>query len=522
VTGTATAELELMTKHDVIIFSIAPSKAYRMSMKDRSKLGLIVNGDQRFYSTTRSRGIGAYQIAHHCRENGYSCQVITFVESFTDDELLYLAEAFISDQTVIGISLVFPTGQTKNLLAELIKLLQNRWPNNKYVIGGNSVMDDDIAQGKKFDAYFTGYSEQAFVEWLGQHFKQAPKRLYPSHQGCTVVDGDTSIDKFNIELLNHAWSDDDCLVHGEKIPLEIARGCIFSCKFCSYRNIGKKKFDYIRAPELIRDEMVRNYEQYGITDYTFSDDTFNDSTYKLEKLHKVFTQLPFKLQFWAYLRLDLLHRFPEQIPMLKEMGLRDATFGIESLNYESAKSIGKGLHSDKVKELLHDLYHTHWQNKASISCGIIVGLPYETVKSQLETFKWFQQYPEINMSVHTLALPLSPDGLSAFSRDPESHGYTFDPTVKMQPNNVFFRHGWVNNVGMTESDAQRLTTFATLQKKSLLIGSDQFDFENLTGGRGSLDHKTWDEAVPLISKGFEKFVQEYKTKLFAVADRYRQ
>jgi hypothetical protein len=201
--------------------------------------------------------------------------------------------------------------------------------------------------------------------------------------------------------------------------------------------------------------------------------------------------------------------------------LRDAFFGIESLNYESAKAIGKGLHPDSVKQTLHDLYHTHWKDNISISCGIIVGLPYETAESQLETLKWFQQYPEINMSVHTLSLPLSVDGLSVFSRDPESHGYTFDPAVKVQPNDIF-RHGWINNVGMTESAARRLTAFTNQQRKPLLAGSDRFDFENLTGGRGSLDYKAWTEAVPLISQGFEKFVQQYRTKLFAVADRCRQ
>ena len=127
--------------------------------------------------------------------------------------------------------------------------------------------------------------------------------------------------------------------------------------------------------ELIRDELINNYEKWGITNYLISDDTFNDSNEKLQILHDMIVALPFKLNFVCYLRLDLLYHFRDtQLEMLENMGLKSCHFGIESFNPPSAKFIGKGLGEDKSKEFLLFLKE-RWQNKISFICTFIVGLP---------------------------------------------------------------------------------------------------------------------------------------------------
>jgi radical SAM superfamily enzyme YgiQ (UPF0313 family) len=195
----------------------------------------------------------------------------------------------------------------------------------KIIAGGaNSyqIKNDDL-----FDTVMHGYSEQTVVNYLNS-LKSGKKNIYPKIGTTEYIDG--SMDHFDIETLEHRWDKDDCVLESETLPIEISRGCIFKCKFCSYPLNGKKKFDYLRDPERIKQELIYNYENFKTTNYFFTDDTFNDSTFKLEQLHKVITELPFNIKFVTYLRLDLLYAHPEQINMLYEMGLGSAFFGIES------------------------------------------------------------------------------------------------------------------------------------------------------------------------------------------------
>jgi radical SAM superfamily enzyme YgiQ (UPF0313 family) len=178
-----------------------------------------------------------------------------------------------------------------------------------------------------------------------------PSGTFLSRWQGAEISNDPLDKKFSIETLDHRFTEQDCIIKGETLPLEVSRGCIFKCSFCAFPLNGKSKFDYLRDPEQIKDELTHNFEKYGTTNYFLCDDTFNDSTMKIERLHKAITSLPFKIHFTTYLRLDLLNAHREQIPLLKEMGLASPFFGIESLNQKSASSIGKGMKVEKAKGL---------------------------------------------------------------------------------------------------------------------------------------------------------------------------
>lgn len=62
--------------------------------------------------------------------------------------------------------------------------------------------------------------------------------------------------RYDTEACDHVWHPRDCVQPGEALPLEMARGCIFKCKFCRYPFIGKSKNDFSRRIELVRDESL--------------------------------------------------------------------------------------------------------------------------------------------------------------------------------------------------------------------------------------------------------------------------
>jgi hypothetical protein len=384
------------------------------------------------------RSIGAYQVANHCRQNGISCQVIDFTDMFSETELEHIIRKFVDKQTLaIGISTTFYSQRNKkNYVSTEAKYtidddcipeyLRQTLCNLKKEFGikilGGGAKSYTIQSDRLFDAVFHGYSEQALVSYL-EDLNHGKKRIYKKIGSVENIEG--SQHHYDITSLTHAWQIDDCVLPKETLSIEISRGCIFKCKFCSYPLNGKKKFDYLRDPLLIKDEMISNYERYNTTNYFLTDDTFNDSTYKLEKLHKVFTDLPFEIKFVTYLRLDLISAHREQIDLLREMGLGSAFFGIESLTHETAKTIGKGMQSDKVKEFLCELYTDHWKQQIPFSCSFIVGLPGETKEMVLKNWEWVSQQP-----FQDLWFPLNINQTayykSDFDIDFKNYGYRID------------------------------------------------------------------------------------------------
>ena len=177
--------------------------------------------------------------------------------------------------------------------------------------------------------------------------------------------------------LSIKWLESD-LIKNNFLPIEISRGCIFRCRFCAFPLLGKKKNDYIRHVDNLADELRRNYELFGVNNYWFNDDTFNDNVVKLEYVAEAIAKSGVKITYTAFLRADLIERFPETIPMLADTGLVAATFGLESLHTEAKKAIGKGLDNERQFEAIRQLKK---YKPIYTYTGMICGLPGEPISS---------------------------------------------------------------------------------------------------------------------------------------------
>jgi len=395
-----------------------------------------------------AKTMGSYRIADSLRRNGFTVQVINMANSFSNEELLEVLNDFIGDSTkIIGVSTtffqdinvkqmhaLFKEG-APNSLKEVLKQIKTQYPNIK-IISGGAHSHQEIGD-PTFDAVFHGYADNSVVEYA-LSLTGTKKPIWNTIQGTKIIEGEQY--PVDIEHLRHQWEDNDIIFPGETLPIEISRGCIFKCKFCNFQLTGKKKLDYIRDYKFLREEFIRNYEKFGVTNYTFCDDTFNDSTEKLERIHRVITDLPFKVNFITYLRLDLLHAHREQIPLLKEMGLRSGFFGIESLNLESAKAVGKGFHSEKVKEFLLELKENHFNadTESNFVCSFIVGLPYETIDSCRRTFEWCQQH-DLNSVWSPLFIRTTMRYQSDIDKNYKKYGYRLD-----RGNDYSWTNDWTN------------------------------------------------------------------------------
>jgi Radical SAM superfamily len=483
-----------------------------------------------------SRMIGGYRIATELRKHGYSVQTIDFLNDWTLEELKTAIDKFVGSNTLfVGFSSTLfavkdePIGSTNrpyNLRRDLrytedfpfdpqtskdlISYIKSKNSNTKIVLGGGK---SQYMSSKLVDTYIHGFADYTTVQYANLLAgKPADVELVKINDRQNQVAWRQE-SPFDFRQCQTLWQDSDVILPGEVLPIEISRGCIFKCDYCSFPMNGKKKFDYIRDPIPLREEFIRNYEKFGTTKYVFCDDTFNDSIYKVESLYnEVFAKLPFKIEFVTYLRHDLIWDNREMADLLKESGLRTGVFGIETLNHQSAKAVGKGMHPDKIIELLHWLREDKWKDEVLTNSGFVIGLPHETEDT---VNYWMEKvmdesFPLHGFNVEPLGLNLSDKKLwkSAFETNAAAHGYKTD---SLKFNNSFFR--WSNwnsgsmNLTTAWSIADRYATKAVFSGRNKISG---FPFMIWQMGTG------WDtnslRGKPMKDVGGD-FLIEAKTKL---------
>jgi radical SAM superfamily enzyme YgiQ (UPF0313 family) len=316
------------------------------------------------------RSAGPYRIVTESRNLNLSSMVINFLFSYTKDEIEKICKKHIGEETfIVGFSTTFwyTLNKDKQELIQHIVNYARQFKKIKIIIGGTN---NDSLHFINPDKIFDGYAELEYTEFL------------------LNTTGKQNTDSFDFCNSKINYIPEDYFLNDELSVIEIARGCIFKCKFCAFPLNGKKKLDYIKDESVLKEELLKNYELFGITKYQFSDDTLNDSTDKLEMLHRITSSLPFKINFSAYIRTELLYAHREQLPLLKEIGLSSAFLGVETFNKQSGKVIGKAMDGDKMKEFLYDLKATHWGSDIKIIVALISGLPGETSQSHRETADW--------------------------------------------------------------------------------------------------------------------------------------
>lgn len=357
---------------------------------------------------TMQKTLGTYKVAHELRKAGFQVAVINHLHTFSFEEIQDLLQQLINDRTLfVGFNTVFykdisdpiitetqavfyrdsqpgamlPHGRQRNqAVRDLIKQIN---PACQIVLGGPTA--HDAAYNQDFDYIVSGYADVSAVN-LARHLQDSSVPLEKSYRSIygPVIINDSRAEGFDFPHATMRWADHDAILPQEILPFEMARGCIFKCTFCSYPLNGKKKLDFIKDSEVIYQELLANYEQFGVTRYNFVDDTFNDSVEKCRMIWDISQRLPFELEYWAYIRLDLMAAHPETIDWLFGSGLRGCFFGIETFNHETGSIIGKGGRRDRLIDTLRDI-KARWGDRVMLHGSFIFGLPHESLASMQET-----------------------------------------------------------------------------------------------------------------------------------------
>ena len=408
---------------------------------------------------------GAYSIAAHLREHGYTVKVIDHQSWLWENhgkELVGLVESLIGPETIfIGFSSTFSRyfgepfyssprnikgGLTKEdcfpHMKELIDRIHLTHPHIKLVLGGQGLQTYTFYEEfeEELDCWIRGLGEDSILTFV--------RNVEQGIENPPIIE-DVASPIFDFHNQKNVFDKEDNIFQHEVFPLAISRGCRFKCKFCTYPLLGRKPSEaYIRSEESIYSELMYNYDNFATASYMMTDDTFNETTDKVERVLRAVERTGVDMNFWAYIRVELLHKFPEQIELLGQMGLKACFFGIESLYDPSAKSIGKGLGRSKVLRTIENA-KKEWGVDSTLHGSFIIGLPHETRESADE---WTKLLIEGETALDTIScnrLALTPDYIiksghtsktffSEFDLNKEKYGY------KETPNGGWVNEHWTN------------------------------------------------------------------------------
>lgn len=409
-----------------------------------------------------SRYLGPYVIASTVRQSFPHMKVkvidyFTKIPNFFD----YLGTVANEDTKYICISTTFLQNtfnarvndfnlwfKDHELLVDWFTRLKETIPNAKIMIGGAGtdayfkqyVLNEDSKQlpfaFRTFVDYaFHGYSEDMIVNFMNGNILPEHTRV---KDGVTFFSDNTRAG-INAKTLPMKWEHDDAIQEGEWLPLEISKGCRFGCKFCFFDRHGTT----VKDKYVLKDELIRNYEMHGVTGYHLTDDTVNDSVEKIDMIHNVFTSLPFKIEWIAYTRPDMFHKYPEMLDGMLTSGCKGMFMGIESFNPVAAKMAGKGLDPEIIKDILAWI-KSRTGNDVFILATFIIGLVGETEESLESTLQWLLKQNVIDKITYEILYVRTPNYRTTIKRDysqtPDSFGFK---TIRFFPE-YYWEHDTMN------------------------------------------------------------------------------
>ena len=352
------------------------------------------------------RGLGPHVLSSELRRHGYSCIVLDFIEYWSLKDFDCAVKKFIGKNTkLVGFSVTWAQAglgsETKagfdfsvykesedSLIGDYLQngnldKMLSMINGPKIVIGGSKARTIEKMFDKRVDHIMAGYSETQIID------------LIQGKELNRIIDHDTKAHcehtGYDFAVARTKWAKETFLSSDEIVPIECSRGCRFKCKFCNFPLIGMKQVaNYTKDKKTFRDELLHNYENFGITKYSIQDDTFNDRIEKVRMFAEVVDSLSFDIKFWCYLRADMIITQPDQKELLHQMGLCSTWFGIETYCRKAGQAVGKGTDPEKIKEMLYDVKET-WKDDVFIRQGYIVGLPHETQKDIAESVDWLSQ-----------------------------------------------------------------------------------------------------------------------------------
>lgn len=352
------------------------------------------------------KNASSMRLGNELRKDGFEVKQIHHFVKFTDQELKDIIRDYCEDkETVVCVSTSFlsqeeernknqsptwgsdPSGT--DIFAKILLVCATAKHYKANVLVGGWIVDRNKILNYGLKRHWRFHYLENFVDYFveGNGASVIKKIANGETQNIVsdrhkLVASDPITDYSDVST---APSKEDYINPKESLYFEFASGCIFSCHFCNFGSLGKKKHEYMRSYESLKTELVSNYENFGTRMYHVTDNIVNDYQEKLKMLIRIREETGIDIKWSGYVRLDTIKN-KEQADMLVESGMVGALMGIESFTPSTGRYIGKMTDGKRLLEILH-MCRESWKENVIVSSTFIAGLPTETYESLYETFK---------------------------------------------------------------------------------------------------------------------------------------
>ncbi len=160
-------------------------------------------------------------------------------------------------------------------------------------------------------------------------------------------------------------------------PVNTSRGCVFRCRFCTYRKLVKGI--HYKSLECLRKELESLARVSSIKHVRFTDDNFTANRKRLISVCEMLIDMGTPFTWTSFARSDSIT--PETARIMKEAGCVFLEMGLESGSQQILDNMDKQQSVDDIKRAIETL------NKVGIAASgaFIVGYPGETEQSIRET-----------------------------------------------------------------------------------------------------------------------------------------
>jgi radical SAM superfamily enzyme YgiQ (UPF0313 family) len=342
-----------------------------------------------------------------------------FMESEGEwDEFFRLASTAISETgaDLLGFSSICTSYPTTIRLAGLVA---RELPESYIVFGGPQASVVDVSTLEAFDyidAVVRGEAEESLPA-LVQGFAEGQPPLSVAgvsfRHGGSIQRNPSASAITDLDALPMPAFDLHPFVSSlEAIPLEIGRGCPFSCRFCSTNDFFRRRFR-LKSPERTLGQMRELHDRYGIRKFDLIHDMFTVDRQKVVAFCELLISNGSPFEWACSARTDCIDE--ALLEIMKAAGCTGIFFGIETGSQRLQAVIDKGLDLSESRRMLATADRIGIKTTASL----ITGYPEETLEDFRQTLEFFGdavQLPWLDPQLHIL-WPLAETPLTTEYRD---------------------------------------------------------------------------------------------------------
>jgi radical SAM superfamily enzyme YgiQ (UPF0313 family) len=296
---------------------------------------------------------------------------------------------------ILGLSTICSTYPVTLRLANALK---QECPRTPIVIGGPQASVVDVATLNAFpfvDFVLRGEAEETFPMLVASLLNGGSPGRLPGltfRNGTRVQRNADASPIQDLDLLPlpsfDAYAD---VSEWPSLPLEIGRGCPFSCRFCSTSGFFRRRYRLKSTGHVIR-QMTSLSNQYGVRAFDLIHDMFTVDRRRVTEFCGGLLALGAPYKWSCSARTDCVDN--QLLTMMRDAGCSGIFFGIETGSPRLQRVIDKNLDLDRAHAVLGQCDRLGLETIASL----IIGYPDETEEDLRATLSFFEDTARLDQA----------------------------------------------------------------------------------------------------------------------------